>query len=766
MDESKSDFESDARSSEDESDIIKQKENLLPEYLEQMEIYLKDFKIKNFDYSQFSNLSTIGNGATATIYSVTLGNDKYTLKYINNNLCFNDKTFKKFTRELGLLSNIDHVNIVKFFGISKDNILIELEKLSTDSSVKYIINNIINPDVNSDAEELSECSQQIISEEMENYKSISDDLSLINSKFIVQQTMKHESEVLDSCLNSDYSQGSAMQAEKLMKINHTYDLNIELEEQTASILALSNKIEVVSEKSPLEIILLNSKDLNNLGKRISVNFKALTDVSPNSNEVGKRSSSFFRNLTDVSPNSSVFEDLTNSNENVKRIPDDFKVLTNESSNANKIIYTPENGQVLEVNLISEYKIISNVKSQELYVWQLSGSMAGSKIESIKKSLNFIVGELSSKDQLCLITFNTFAKCITPLLFVNDENKRIFHKSIKELMGTGSTDIKSGLELGLDTLIQSKIVNFSSEMILLSDGMDNVEKTGGLFTYIYKFEQIKECFAGCIGGLLSILYSDLKLNLQISKTISNVKIFEILCKYEHSISDDMLSAQIKIHNLYTGEKKDLLFKVKIISTDKGNKRLKKVYFKISREDKDSGKEEKNINSSELIIIEADVNYFDVCKGLRVNCRESPATLKVIYTSQINPSGNSTNLQLIKQNYQYLTTKVISQATYFAEQSDYYNAKMVINNLIEEIKIHYNESPEFYGALIEDLHTIAKQFDNSKTFNEGGRASAFSISLIHSNQRSFTKRTSTESSYQSRSSYRYSSKALSRVSEYSN
>ncbi|CAG8746798.1 26308_t:CDS:2, partial [Racocetra persica] len=189
-------------------------------------------------------------------------------------------------------------------------------------------------------------------------------------------------------------------------------------------------------------------------------------------------------------------------------------------------------------------------------------------------------------------------------------------------------------------------------------------------------QIKECFAGCVGGLLSIFCSDVKLNLRIPKTILNVKISDVLCKYENSINDDMLSTQIKIHNLYAGEKKNLPFK-----------------------NQDNFEEENNTNLDELIIIEADVDYFNIRKGIRISRLESPATLKVVYTSsQINSSDNLANPQVIQHIYRHLTTRVISKAINFAEKSDYYSAQM-----------------------------IAKQLYNSQTYNNGGNADALSVCM---------------------------------------
>ncbi|RIB28060.1 kinase-like domain-containing protein [Gigaspora rosea] len=101
---------------------IQSSEKILLEYSEQLEICLKELNIRNFDYSQYSNLKIIGQGGSATVYSTTFKEKTYALKSLNNNLCLDGSAFKKLVHELKLLSTADHTNIVKFYGISRNPI--------------------------------------------------------------------------------------------------------------------------------------------------------------------------------------------------------------------------------------------------------------------------------------------------------------------------------------------------------------------------------------------------------------------------------------------------------------------------------------------------------------------------------------------------------------------------------------------------------------------------------------------------------------------
>ncbi|CAG8771083.1 36_t:CDS:1, partial [Ambispora leptoticha] len=146
-------------------------------------------------------------------------------------------------------------------------------------------------------------------------------------------------------------------------------------------------------------------------------------------------------------------------------PDDDDQITYEKPTSNELKISSNNG-ALNVSLSSEYKMVSSIESQELLcmaslvtsediledakstdshvdivlVLDVSGSMTGDKINLLKESLRFIVSVLSPKDRLSLVTFNTSATHITPLLLVNDGNKEKFNQKIQALVASGGTDI--------------------------------------------------------------------------------------------------------------------------------------------------------------------------------------------------------------------------------------------------------------------------------------------------------------------------------------
>ncbi|CAG8677922.1 8075_t:CDS:2, partial [Racocetra fulgida] len=74
----------------------------------QLETSLKKYSVKCFDFSEFSDLVTVGGGGYGVVYSATFQGQTYALKSLNNNLNFGDKEFKQFKREV---SEPDKINL-------------------------------------------------------------------------------------------------------------------------------------------------------------------------------------------------------------------------------------------------------------------------------------------------------------------------------------------------------------------------------------------------------------------------------------------------------------------------------------------------------------------------------------------------------------------------------------------------------------------------------------------------------------------------------
>lgn len=105
------------------------------------------------------------------------------------------------------------------------------------------------------------------------------------------------------------------------------------------------------------------------------------------------------------------------------------------------------------------------------VIDVSGSMSGEKIELVKKSMSYLLELLGENDRLSIITFESFAERLCPLIRVNAANTVKLEGIIKTLSGRGGTKINAGMELALRTLQEKKYQNNVESVFLLSDGID-------------------------------------------------------------------------------------------------------------------------------------------------------------------------------------------------------------------------------------------------------------------------------------------------------
>ncbi|KAF0494222.1 kinase-like protein [Gigaspora margarita] len=82
--------------------------------------FLHANNVRNFDFSQFSQVSYIQKGQFAMVFSATFENKVYALKCLNNNLYMDQETLRHLTREVTNLYKINHPNVIKLYGVSID----------------------------------------------------------------------------------------------------------------------------------------------------------------------------------------------------------------------------------------------------------------------------------------------------------------------------------------------------------------------------------------------------------------------------------------------------------------------------------------------------------------------------------------------------------------------------------------------------------------------------------------------------------------------
>ena len=109
-----------------------------------------------------------------------------------------------------------------------------------------------------------------------------------------------------------------------------------------------------------------------------------------------------------------------------------------------------------------------------FVLDISGSMAGEKLEQAQKALSFCLNQLSEQDRFNLITFSTDVRALSDgkLLVATKENVKKALRAVETLEATGGTDIDGALRTALandftEGPTRAKLI------IFLTDGLPSV-----------------------------------------------------------------------------------------------------------------------------------------------------------------------------------------------------------------------------------------------------------------------------------------------------
>ncbi|CAG8787411.1 14955_t:CDS:2, partial [Gigaspora rosea] len=112
-------------------------------YSEQLNEILKKLNIKRLDHSQFRQRDYLGRGAYAEVYSGLYQEKEYAFKCLKDKLRLEDKKVKKFfkymSRELELLSEVNHPNVVEFYGILQNEL-----KILSEETIEFFTNDFNN----------------------------------------------------------------------------------------------------------------------------------------------------------------------------------------------------------------------------------------------------------------------------------------------------------------------------------------------------------------------------------------------------------------------------------------------------------------------------------------------------------------------------------------------------------------------------------------------------------------------------------------------
>ncbi|OBZ66918.1 hypothetical protein A0H81_13173 [Grifola frondosa] len=252
------------------------------------------------------------------------------------------------------------------------------------------------------------------------------------------------------------------------------------------------------------------------------------------------------------------------------------------------------------------------------------STAALKVRVIRASFDFIIiASLSAKNRLSLVTFEVGIGGNvrrTPFLclgkgqsrarlskFVDEIGRRDNGMPFQdEFLVRGSqddkTDVVTAVNNGLDVVLQRKSRNPVTGMVLVSDTSDTTRRaqmdlvlaraeaanvpihsfgygrshdpaslwlmsnhTSGTYTFVKDWYDLRDCLAGCIGGMMSIGLLHMKLHMKIVDG-QRFRIRKISGGPASILSSDGRDVDVEVGELRYGERKEMLIELELDNSD--------------------------------------------------------------------------------------------------------------------------------------------------------------------------------------------------------
>ncbi|KAI3670377.1 hypothetical protein L1987_87968 [Smallanthus sonchifolius] len=271
---------------------------------------------------------------------------------------------------------------------------------------------------------------------------------------------------------------------------------------------------------------------------------------------------------------------------------------------------------VEVMLMPEVAVISSTQSHETYavvlkvkapppslnvsrrapidlvaVLDVSASMGGPKLQMLKRAMRLVISSLGSADRLSIVAFSASPKRLLPLRRMNPRGQRSARRIIDQLACSRGTCAGEALRKATKVLEDRRERNPVASIILLSDGheehvSDNthpnqrqpsshvsstrfahveipvhtLEKTGG-----YSHEPAENAFTKCVGGLLSVVAQDLRIQVGAGSDPA-----EITAVYSCNGKPTVLNtSSVRFGDLYAEEEREVLVELRVPRSNPGS-----------------------------------------------------------------------------------------------------------------------------------------------------------------------------------------------------
>ncbi|KAI0060210.1 hypothetical protein BV25DRAFT_967949 [Artomyces pyxidatus] len=476
----------------------------------------------------------------------------------------------------------------------------------------------------------------------------------------------------------------------------------------------------------------------------------------------------------------------------------------------------------------------------------SPSTAALKVRVIKASLDFIIASLSQRDRLSLVTFEVgiggkvrktpflsagrtqsrarLCKFVDEIGFMADDGQfedEFLVRSSKE----EKTDVVTAVNHGLDVVLQRKARNPVAGMVLVSDASDSTRRaqmdlvlaraeaanvpihsfgygrshdpaslwlmsnhTNGTYTFVKDWYDLRDCLAGCIGGMMSIGSLNMKLHMKIVDG-NRFRIRKVSGGPSSIVASDGRNVDVDVGELRYGERKEMLVELELDNSDvqgqgqgRGHNRALNATDRFNQSmgfdslaiddmaDLTDGMMDRMID--EVPVFEVDGSFFDPAASKHVSRLAHPVLLTVTLLPASNnpprvPPGSSDSV-IVRRRMELLASDMITRALVLVSRKNYVQAQKVMNEtkrILHTVLQAITQSlppPSSHGstvrnrkeiltlgavrvlqAILQDMQILSEALEeNVELFAHDQRNFGAQQAMILRDQKSWTGRSATE------------------------
>ncbi|KAJ1298847.1 hypothetical protein BS78_01G485200 [Paspalum vaginatum] len=389
------------------------------------------------------------------------------------------------------------------------------------------------------------------------------------------------------------------------------------------------------------------------------------------------------------------------------------------------------------------------------VLDASGSMAGTKLALLKNAMNFVIQTLGPNDRLSVIAFSSTARRLFPLRRMTLTGRQQALQAVSSLVASGGTNIADGLKKGAKVIEGRRLKNPVCSIVLLSDGQDTytlpsdrnldyralvppsilpgtghhvqihtfgfgsdhdsaamhaiAEISSGTFSFIDAEGSIQDGFAQCIGGLLSVVVKEMRLDIE---CVDNGVLLTSIRSggYTSQVAENGRGGSVDIGDLYADEERGFLVTLHVPAAQGQT-----VLIKLSCTYQDAITMENIEIHGEEVSIQRPEHYVD--------CKMSP--------------------EVEREWHRVHATEDMSAARSAAEAGAFSEAVAILEGRRRILESQAAESSDNQClALMTELREMQERVESRRRYEESGRAFMLAGLSSHSWQRATARGDSTE------------------------